>query len=197
MTNLVDRTNSARGRRRREELVEAGLALLVEGGWPAVTTRAVAARGGTNMGLIHYHFGGLPALRLEIARRAGDAVMMPVVEALLAAPDARSVLDAMRTVVPRVTGDERVVRLSVELIVGAMRQPELGDALRAGLREARGQIADWLGTLNPHWPAERRTGTATLVAALLDGMMLHHLLDAQLSIEPALAALGELIGADS
>ncbi|MFI6575289.1 TetR/AcrR family transcriptional regulator [Nocardiopsis sp. NPDC050513] len=177
--------------------MEAGLALLAEGGWPAVTTRAVAARGGANVGLIHYHFGGLPALRLEIARRAGDTVMTPVVEALLAAPDARSALDAMRGVVPRVTGDERVVRLSVELIAGAIRQPELGDALREGLREARGQVADWLGTLHPHWPAERRAGAAMLVAALLDGMVLHHLLDAELSVEPALAALGELIGVDS
>ncbi|GAA2986252.1 TetR/AcrR family transcriptional regulator [Streptosporangium longisporum] len=197
MTNLVDRPNSPRGQRRREGLIEAGLALLIEGGWPAVTTRAVAARSGANVGLIHYHFGGLSALHLEIARRAGDTVMMPVLEALLAAPDAGSALDAMRRVVPRVTGDEKVLRLAVELMAGAMREPELGDALRVGLREARVQIADWLGALNPQWTAERRTGVATLVAALLDGMMLHHLLDAELSLEPAVAALGELIGASS
>ncbi|WP_207922476.1 hypothetical protein [Micromonospora sp. KC606] len=64
----------------------------------------------------------------------------------------------MRSVVPRVTSDEKVLRLAVELMAGAMRTPELGDALRLGLREARGQIADWLGALNPQWPAERRTG---------------------------------------
>lgn len=197
MTNLVDRPNSVRGLRRRQELIEAGLALLIEGGWPAVTTRAVAARNGANAGLIHYHFGGLPALHLAIARRAGDMVMLPVIEALLTAPDARSAIDAMRRVVPRVMSDETTLRLAVELMAGAMRHPELGDALRMGLREARGQIADWLGALNPRWPVDRRTGTATLVAALLDGMMLHNLLDAQLPLDPALTALGELIGTPS
>ncbi|WP_304451128.1 TetR family transcriptional regulator [Nocardiopsis sp. YSL2] len=194
MANLADRPNSARGHRRREELIDAGLALLVEGGWPAVTARAVAARSGANTGLIHYHFGGLPALHTAIARRAGDTVVMPVVEALLAAPDASAALDAVRAALPRVTGDEKVLRLLVELMAGMTRHQELGTALREGLREARGQIADWLGRLNPQWSAGRRAGTATLIAALLDGLLLHHLLDAELSVEPALTALGELIG---
>ncbi|GAB2495304.1 TetR/AcrR family transcriptional regulator [Nocardiopsis aegyptia] len=194
MTNLVDRPSFGRGQRRRDELVDAGLDLLAEGGWPAVTVRAVAARSGANAGLIHYHFGGLPALHLEIARRAGDSVVKPVVEALLAAPDARSALDAMRRVAPRATGDERALRLAVELMAGMTRRPELGDALKVGLHVARGQIADWLGVVHPQWPTERRTGVAMLVAALIDGITLHRMLDAELSIEPALTALAELIG---
>ncbi|MFE3460779.1 TetR/AcrR family transcriptional regulator [Nocardiopsis aegyptia] len=194
MSNLVDRPNSARGQRRRDALVDAGLELLAEGGWPAVTVRAVAARSGANPGLIHYHFGGLPALHMAIARRAGDSVVKPVVEALLAAPDARSALDAMRGAVLRATGEERALRLAVELMAGMTRRPELGDALKVGLHEARGQIADWIGTLHPQWPTERRTGAAMLVAALIDGILLHRMLDAELSIEPALTALGELIG---
>jgi AcrR family transcriptional regulator len=57
VTNLVDRPISARGQRRWEQLVEAGVAVLADGGWPAVTTRAVAGRAGANVALIHYHFG--------------------------------------------------------------------------------------------------------------------------------------------
>ncbi|MFE9390116.1 TetR/AcrR family transcriptional regulator [Streptomyces sp. NPDC006784] len=197
MTNLVGRPNSPRGRRRREELIEAGLALLVEGGWPAVTTRAVAARGDANVGLIHYHFGGLPALHLAIARQAGEDVMMPLVEDLLSSPDARTALDALRNAVPRITEDEKTLRLAVELTAGALRNPEIGEALRQGLREARVRIADWLGTLDPQVPAERRAGAATLVAALIDGMMLHQLLDEEVPVEAALTALGDLIGAPS
>ena len=77
MTNLADRPNSARGDRRREQLVETGIALLDEQGWPGVTTRAVAERAGTNPGLIHYHFGGLPGLHAAIFRRATDLVVNP------------------------------------------------------------------------------------------------------------------------
>ncbi|MFE9336275.1 TetR/AcrR family transcriptional regulator [Streptomyces sp. NPDC007063] len=197
MTKLVGRPNSPRGRRRREELIEAGLALLVEGGWPAVTTRAVAARGDANVGLIHYHFGGLPALHLAIARQAGEDVMMPLVEDLLSSPDAGTALDALRNAVPRITEDEKTLRLAVELTAGALRNPEIGEALRQGLREARVRIADWLGTLDPQVPAERRAGAATLVAALIDGMMLHQLLDEEVPVEAALTALGDLIGAPS
>ncbi|MEU7313486.1 TetR family transcriptional regulator C-terminal domain-containing protein [Streptomyces sp. NPDC007083] len=197
MTKLVGRPNSPRGRRRREELIEAGLALLVEGGWPAVTTRAVAARGDANVGLIHYHFGGLPALHLAIARQAGEDVMMPLVEELLSSPDAGTALDALRNAVPRITEDEKTLRLAVELTAGALRNPEIGEALRQGLREARVRIADWLGTLDPQVPAERRAGAATLVAALIDGMMLHQLLDEEVPVEAALTALGDLIGAPS
>ncbi|MEW2221378.1 TetR family transcriptional regulator C-terminal domain-containing protein [Streptomyces sp. NPDC006990] len=197
MTNLVSRPNSPRGRRRREELVEAGLALLVEGGWPAVTTRAVAARGDANVGLIHYHFGGLPALHLAIARQAGDDVMMPLVGELLSSPDAHSALDVLRNAVPRITADERTLRLAVELTAGALRNPEIGAALRQGLREARVRIADWLATLDPRLSAEQRLGAAALVTALIDGMMLHRLLDEDVPVEAALTALGELIGAAS
>ena len=52
--------------------MDAGVALLCEQGWSFVTTHGVAERAGTNAGLIHYHFGGLPRLHEAIARRAGE-----------------------------------------------------------------------------------------------------------------------------
>ncbi|MDA3643410.1 TetR family transcriptional regulator [Saccharopolyspora indica] len=195
MTKLVDRPSSDRGRRRREELVAAGLSLLVEGGWAAVTTRAVAARGEANAGLIHYHFGGLPGLRLAVAERAGEEAIAPVVDALVDSPDARSAIEAMGAAISRVAADDQVVRLAVELVSGTRQDPALGEALRASMREARERIADWLGGLRPEWTPERRAGAATLVVALLDGMMLHRELDEDLPVDPALTVLGELIGA--
>ncbi|GLY68106.1 hypothetical protein Atai01_47250 [Amycolatopsis taiwanensis] len=168
--------------------------MLAEGGWPAVTTRAVAERADANVGLIHYHFGGLPGLHAAIARRAGDEVIGPVVEALLAAPDAKDALATLRRLLPATTGDDRVLRLAVELMAGAGRDPALGQALRDGLREARGRLAGRLGELYPRWPPARCTGAATVITALVDGLMLHYLLDGELPAEQALATLGELIG---
>lgn len=167
--------------------------MLADGGWPAVTTRAVAVRAGTNIGLIHYHFGGLPGLHSAIARKAGDEVITPVVDALLEAQDPNAALDTVRELVPATTGDGRTARLAVELMAGALRDPALGKVVRDGLRQARARICERLGELHPSWPEARRTGAATVVAALLDGLMLHRLLDASLPLDEALAALGDLI----
>jgi len=194
MTNLVDRATSSRGHRRREQLIDAGTTLLADGGWPAVTTRAVAERAGTNIGLIHYHFGGLPGLHAAIARKAGDEVITPVVDALLEVQDLNAALDTVRDLVPATTGDGQTMRLAVELMAGALRDPALGEVVRDGLRQARARIGERLGELHPSWSEARRTGAATVITALLDGLMLHRLLDASLPVDEALAALGDLIG---
>ncbi|WP_329468440.1 TetR/AcrR family transcriptional regulator [Streptomyces sp. NBC_01431] len=194
MANLVDRATSGRGHRRREQLINAGVTLLADGGWPAVTTRAVAERAGTNTGLIHYHFGGLPGLHAAIARKAGDEVITPVVDALLEAQDPNAALGSVRDLVPATTGDGRTMRLAVEVMAGALRDPALGEVVRDGLRQARARIGERLGEFHPSWSEARRTGAATVVAALLDGLLLHRLLDASLPVDEALAALGDLIG---
>lgn len=199
MTNLVERPSSGKGRgaRRRDQLIDAGVELLAERGWPAVTTRAVAERAGANLGLIHYHFGGLQALRLAIAERAGEVIIGPVLAGFLGAPDERAALEALRRVIPETTGDTRVVKLATELITEGFRDPVLGEMSRDQLRVAREQIAERLARLRPEWSRERRLGAAVLVAALLDGLMLHRLLDAELPTDHALTALADLLGVES
>lgn len=176
--------------------MEAGVAVLAEGGWPAVTTRAVADRAGAHLGLIHYHFGGLPGLRRAIALHAGELVIGPVVRELSAADDARSAIDRLRRILPETTGDVRVIRLATELMTGALGDPALGDLMRVQLREARERIAERLERLRPHWSRPRRIGVATVAAALVDGLMLHRLVDPALPTEEALTALSDLLGVE-
>ncbi|MEU4513504.1 TetR family transcriptional regulator C-terminal domain-containing protein [Nonomuraea wenchangensis] len=195
MAKLGDRPSSARGNRRREQLVEAGIALLCEGGWPAITTRAVAERAATRPALIHYHFGGLPGLRTAIARRAGELIIGRFLDELLAAEDERQALAVAQRLMPEATGDERTIRLGVELIAGAMRDPALGDVLRDDLRKARERLDRRLGELHPEWSPGRRSGVATLVAALIDGLMLHRMLDPRLETGEAMAVIEDLSGA--
>ncbi|MEV4398755.1 TetR/AcrR family transcriptional regulator [Nonomuraea sp. NPDC049607] len=196
MTNLADRPNSPRGDRRREQLVETGILLLGEHGWPGVTTRAVAERAGTNPGLIHYHFGGLPGLHEAIFRRATDLVVGPLVTELLNAEDERAALTLMRGLPAQAAGDEPTPRLAAELIVGATRDPALGAVLRDELRRGRARIAARLGRLRPAWTAARLDGVATLVTAAIDGLMLHRLIDPGLPVGEALTAVEDLLEAD-
>ncbi|CAM03317.1 TetR family transcriptional regulator [Saccharopolyspora erythraea NRRL 2338] len=184
---------AGRGARRRAHLVEVGVELLAEGGWPAVTTRAVAERAGANLGLIHYHFGGSANLHAAIARRATEVVVNPVLDELLGAPDEHAALGALRRLLPATTDDTRATRLAVELIAGAMRDPLLGEVLRDQLRQARADLADRMGQLHPDWTPQRRVGAATLIVALLDGLMLHRMVDHDLPADQALETLGELV----
>ncbi|BCJ69884.1 TetR/AcrR family transcriptional regulator [Polymorphospora rubra] len=193
MTKLVDRP-SERGDRRRADLVDAGLALLAESGWPAVTSRLVATRAGANVGLVHYHFGGMPRLRVEIARRATDLLIRPVVDELVGCPDTGAAVDLIRAAAGR-PGDDRAARLTVEITAAAIREPEVGQVLREAFADARRRVADWLGDLRPHWTPARRAATATLLTAALDGLLLHRMLDPDLATDGAVATLAALLTA--
>ncbi|MEV0733779.1 TetR/AcrR family transcriptional regulator [Polymorphospora sp. NPDC050346] len=184
-----------RGDRRRADLVEAGLDLLAESGWPAVTSRLVAARAGANVGLVHYHFGGMPRLRVEIARRATDLLVRPVVDELVGCPDPRAAGELVRAAAG-LPGDDRAARLAVEITAAAIREPEVGQVLREAFVDARRRIADWLGQLRPHWTTARRGDTATLLTAALDGLLLHRMLDRDLAADGAVAILAALLEAD-
>lgn len=54
----------------RDGLIEAGIALLNEGGMAALTLRRAAARAGVSHAAPAYHFDGLPGLLTAIAARA-------------------------------------------------------------------------------------------------------------------------------
>ncbi|MDG4869780.1 TetR family transcriptional regulator, partial [Guyparkeria sp. 1SP6A2] len=49
------------------ELIRAAIALFGTAGFGATSTRAIAARAGTNISSISYHFGGKDGLRLACA----------------------------------------------------------------------------------------------------------------------------------
>lgn len=173
--------------------MDAGIALLGREGWPGVSTRAVAERAGTNPGLIHYHFGGLAGLHTAIFRQATDLIIGPMLTELLGAPDERAALETMRSMLAGTPADEQATRLAAELIMGALRDPALGVVLRDELRQARTQLADRLGELHPEWPRARSAGVATLIAASIDGLMLHYMIDGELPLGDVLSAVGELL----
>lgn len=188
MTKSVERPISPRGELRREQLVDAGLGLLTEGGWPAVTTRSTAERAGANLGLIHYHLGGLPQLKAAIAERACELVFGSVTAELLNTGGVDEALALLRQMLSE-PSDSGVARLTVELVAGAQREPALGDVLRASLAQARTQLSGWLSEHLPGAPP----GTPTLLIAMLDGLLIHRILDPRLDAESAVEAFATLL----
>jgi AcrR family transcriptional regulator len=178
---------SARGARRRDQLVRAGVDLLAERGWPGLTARAVAERAGTHQGLVHYHFGGLPALKRAVADAAVREAFEPAV-ALLTAADS---WPAGVSAVVRATAaqwEPRTARITAELVAASLQDPEVGELLRATLAAVRARLVPWLAASGEAEPQ----GLATLLVAALDGLVLHRLLDPALVLEDVAAAADSL-----
>jgi AcrR family transcriptional regulator len=72
----------------RDTLIEAGIALLDEGGMPALTLRRAAARAGVSHAAPAHHFAGLPGLLTAMAGRAFDLFVQAMQAKIAAAPEA-------------------------------------------------------------------------------------------------------------
>jgi AcrR family transcriptional regulator len=73
----------SRGAATREHLLDAAEALLLDEGYPAVTSRRVGALAGVNPALVHYHFGSMDDLLLAVYRRRvaeGTAHLLEVLD---------------------------------------------------------------------------------------------------------------------
>ncbi len=172
-----------RGARRREALIEAGTELLVERGWAALTSRAVAERASAPPGLVHYHFGDLPTLRREIAATAVAGAFEPALAALLDAPTwpagVAAVIRANQARAPE------QARMSGELIAVSLHDADVAALLREALADARTRLTPWLEALGTEEPE----GTATVIIALLDGLLLHSLIDPALPLHAVATAM--------
>lgn len=188
MTKTSSGARPDRGARRREELIEAGLQLLGERGWTGLTSRAVADRAGTHAGLLHYHFGGLPALRREVASSAVRLSFEPALARLTAAPD-------WATGIAAVVGaqaeqpDPASARISAELITASLQDDEVGELMRRTLGDARARLVPWLRDTGATHPE----GLATLLVAALDGLLLHRLVDPALPLAQVARAAAALV----
>ena len=83
----------------RADLIAAGLYLFGHDGFAATSTRALAARAGTNVASIAYHFGGKDGLRLacaeEVLRRIAEVAGRPAEPQQMSPDQALQRLDAM------------------------------------------------------------------------------------------------------
>jgi AcrR family transcriptional regulator len=195
VTNLGGRSTSApdpgpsrdaRGLRRRAELLAAAVALFADGGWESITTRAVAARAGANPALVHHHFGSVTALRRAAVAAVLATTFEPVAEAVLEAVG-RDEAGAVQAVLDAVVAEPAANRTTAELLRAAGHDDAVRAQLRASLRAVRSRVAARLP------PDDLRTAALEVVIpALVDGLLLHRLVDPDLDTAPAARLLVEL-----
>ena len=66
---------SQAGRATREAIIDGAYQLLQDEGVGGISTRRIAARAGVNQALVHYHFGSVEKLMVEVLNRLANMVM--------------------------------------------------------------------------------------------------------------------------
>ncbi len=179
----------------RQRLLDAAAELIAERGWGQVTTRAIAEHAGLPHGTVSYHFQGKHELLTEAALHTIESLFpMSEFEAIQTFEELIPLLHSW------LGGQHSIGPVGIGVLTEAMRESKQNPALRHRLamilREYRRVLAEVVR-------AEQRRGTvassltpsalATLIAAVGDGLLLHVLLDSELNVGEATAALLALL----
>ena len=182
-------TAAARGSQTRERLLHAAAELIVEVGWGAVSTRAVAQRAGVPAGAVHYHFSSVPALLRAAVAPVLAALAGELTAELSAATDVPAGIRRMVEVVAGQPVRPAATVLIGEVFLQASRDAALRDEVSAVLAGIRLEVTRWLAG---HGHGERAAPVATVLTAALDALGMHRALDPDLDLTGAEAALTAL-----
>jgi TetR/AcrR family transcriptional regulator, regulator of biofilm formation and stress response len=154
---------TAKGGRRREQVVRAAVDLVREEGPGALSHRAVAQRAGVPLAATTYYVGGLDDLAAAAGAGLVDAWVAHAEQVLARSAGAT---DPAGVVVEALLppGDDAAVAAHYELLLAARQVPALAAALRVGRDRLDAVLAALLAAVVPQagW-------SAPMVLAVLDG----------------------------
>jgi AcrR family transcriptional regulator len=162
----------ARQEPRRQELLDAAVAYVMERGLDGLSIRPLAAALGIGHRTLLYYFGSKEELIAEIfvAFRAHDQHVLEVNSAVLTSADPHRAIETVweSMAAPELTG---YWRFFFEAYGHAVREPERYRAFLDGI------VHDWLTLIGDHLIAagiepERAAGAATLTLAAFRGLVL-------------------------
>jgi AcrR family transcriptional regulator len=183
--------------RTRERILRATVELMAEIGIDRVRTRLIAERAGVNPALVHYHFGSVAALVMEAAE---DALLRELGPSIELFQSGATIGESVRAILEWIERDgERSPGSTIlaEAMVKATRSSSFrrwttrtSRRFRAAIR-TRLEVARTVGELAGGLDLD---ATAVLLAAALDGLLFHRLVDPKLDVVQAAAPLGALLG---
>ncbi|MEE6295348.1 TetR/AcrR family transcriptional regulator [Georgenia wangjunii] len=180
---------AVRGAEVRRRLLAAAVVCVPELGWTGVSTRVLAARAGVAPGLVHYHF---PSVQVLLRTAAVDALAEALAEAeqVLASAGGADGVAALLEQLERHAGADARSLLFVEMYLASARDEALHGDLRRLLLAFRRALEGHLhrgGVADPG-------GTAAVLAAAVDGVLLHRVIDPSLTASMAVPVLSRLLG---
>jgi len=170
----------------KKKLLVAARDLIVAKGWSSASIRGIAAQAGVNLALINYHFGGKKNLLAAMLDTAVARITEDYTPADVGADLGAFVAEATR-VSPRLAGDPNV-RVLVAAMTEAVHDPDIAAVVRRNLDALRAQLAQVIRASGI--PEAQVAPLSTLLAAFLDGIMLHVILDPDTDVQGVAALIG-------
>jgi TetR/AcrR family transcriptional regulator, regulator of biofilm formation and stress response len=184
----VPPTTRERGHATRQRLLTAAEQLIAEVGWGSVTTRKIAERAGVPFGVVHYHFSSVTDLLIAASLQFSRAAIGHALDLLMSAPDVSTGIARMLAALDSIEADDSSTLLSAEAFLAATREERLREQLTVLLDEFRRATSGWLREHGSRDPEP----TAAVLAAVLDGLVLHRALDPSLRATALIGPLGRL-----
>lgn len=169
---------------------------MAELGIDRVRTRSIAERAGVNPALVHYHFGSVSALVLEAAQDALLRTLGPSLEAFQSGATLRDSIHAILVWLDRYGEATPGSTILAEAMVKATRNRAFRKwATEASRRfrsiiEERLRVAREAGEIDS---GQDLAATAVVLAAALDGLLFHRLVDPRLDVMQAAGPLEALV----
>jgi AcrR family transcriptional regulator len=164
----------------RDRLLAGARQALLEKGYARTTARDIVAASGTNLASIGYHFGSkdalLTAAMIEAIGEWGDEIESILQSAQTA--DAFAQLELIwNGVVESVARLRPLWLASVDIMSVAEQDPGLRQQLADALEDAREGFAAMLSAATGETDPVRSHAIGALVLAVMEGLVLQHLLD--------------------
>ncbi|TDD21414.1 TetR/AcrR family transcriptional regulator [Nonomuraea diastatica] len=184
-------TSAERGRATRQRLLDAAVTLVPEVGWGGVTTRLVAERAGVAPGVVHYHFASVTDLLVAAGLAFTGGLLDSLADELRARPGIGEGVDWLLGELSRYGGTDPASLLVVEMFLASTRLPELRERLAGQIAAFRSRVAAWLAEAGYQGDAPT---AAAMLAAALDGVVLHRSLDPGLDVAAMAGPLRTMLG---
>lgn len=185
-------TGLARGSEVRRRLLAAAVELVPEVGWERVSTRMLAERAGVAPGLVHYHFASVDDVLRQAALGVGVELVTTMGGALSDEVDLDDGLRGLLAFLDPYTGADPTSLLFLEAYLASTRDLELQRELAKLVAGFTGELTRWL-TVHGVPDAE---ATAAVLAAAVDGVMLHRTLNPHLTAAAVLPLVRRMLLAE-
>ncbi|MFB9902365.1 TetR/AcrR family transcriptional regulator [Allokutzneria oryzae] len=182
-------TSADRGREVRRRLADSAAELIAELGWSGVSTRVLAERAGVTPGLVHYHFPSLQVLLAEAAVGAIQRLADGLGGLLERARTPEDAVDVLLGALSEYSGTDPLSLLITETFLATTRDDDLRTAVSTVITGFRRTLATWLADRGAPTPE----ATAAVLAAAVDGLMLHRALLPEPTAEVVAPVLRRLV----
>jgi AcrR family transcriptional regulator len=167
----------------REDLLEGAVRCIYEKGYARTTARDIVEASGTNLGSIGYHYGGMTNLLNAALERAIENWGLELAESVLNA-DAEGLTGAARFevywqhMIDTTVTHRPLLMATFDAFLQMDHSPDVRTMLVEGMRGARGLWAQVFHGIDPQEDPVRADQVGSLYQALVSGVLVQVLIDA-------------------